>query len=469
MAQREVEIGRPTGAVRLDARGSSGCQSRRGHDSLAVLAAKGFHRGMVPLMQLALRICFRRVRVLHAERVPRQGAVLLVANHPSTWTDVLLLDAVLGRRFHFLAHGEQFHPWPRKILLDLYGTLPLWSQERTAGARARNEATFLRCEALFDRAEGVAVFPEGISRVDRGMLPLKHGAARLALSYASRHDAQRPFALVPIGIYYSDRTAFRSEVTVSVGKAVPIPAQPAFEGSDAEEEARRLTERMAEEMHALVLQELDHSLAGTFAELDPLAADGNESLDFEAARVLAKLLADERRDHPLELARFARRCRRFGRMRAALGVSGAALAPRSRANRARDWLALAAGAIPALAGVAIHAFPATLTHVATQRYVGEPSRVAFARIASGLLFLTLFYGAGIAFLLFRTPVHPVWVLALVPVSVLLGLFSYEYARRLRLECERSRVAWLARCHGRFVRRALLERETLLAHVADVRS
>ena len=119
MALREREIGWPTGAVRLDARGSSGCQSRRSCDSLAVLAAKGFHRAMVPLMRLALRMSFRRVVVLHAERVPRQGAVLLVANHPSTWTDVLLLDAVFGRRFHFLADEEQFHPWTRRVLLDL--------------------------------------------------------------------------------------------------------------------------------------------------------------------------------------------------------------------------------------------------------------------------------------------------------------------------------------------------------------
>jgi hypothetical protein len=300
------------------------------------------------------------------------------------------------------------------------------------------------------------------------MLPLKHGAARLALSYASRHDARLPFALVPIGIYYSDRTAFRSEITVSVGSAVPIAALRAFSASDPDGAASRLTEHMAEQIRSLMLQDMDRSLAGLFAELEPLAADRNGFLDLNAARLLAKRLADERREFPVAFARFARRCRRFARMRAALGVSGAALAPRSRADRARGWLALAAGAIPALAGIAIHALPALAIRAATRRYAGEPSRVAFARIASGLLFLALFYGACAALLL-GTRLHRAWALGLVPVAVPLGLLAHGWARRVGLECERSRVAWIARRHGRFVRRALVERESLRLHAEGLRT
>ncbi len=424
--------------------------------------ANGFYRAMVPIMRLALALSFRRVRVLHDERVPRRGAVLLAANHPSTWTDVLLLDVAFGRRFHFLAQEEQFHPWPRKILLRLYGTLPLSSREHRADATARNAGTFRRCEALFDRGEAVAVFPEGISRAARGLLPLRHGAARLVLSYAARHGGRRPLALVPVGIHYSDRTAFRSEVTVDVGEAIPSAEWRARGGGNPEEAACRLTERMAAEMRGLVLEAGDRRHALVFSVLERLAAGGAGSLELESARRLSQALMDSRRDRPEEFARLERRARAFERMRSALVVSDSALGERALPGRAGAALALLAGSAPALAGLAIHALPAALTHVATRRYASEPSRVAFARIASGFLFFTLAYGAGIALLLAGARIRPVWLLAIVPLSALLGGIALAYTRRMRLEHERCRVAWISRRHGRMVRRARRERNLLRA-------
>jgi 1-acyl-sn-glycerol-3-phosphate acyltransferase len=464
MAHRGIEIRQDGSAGARAGFRRSACHRRAGHDGLAVLVAKGVYRAVLPLMRLVLAVAFARVRVLHGERLPREGGVLLVANHPSTWTDVVLLDAALGRGFHFLAQEEQFRPWPRGILLRLYGALPLSSREHRPDALARNEATFLRCEELFDRGEGVAVFPEGISRVDRGFLPLKHGAARLALSYAARRESGGPFALVPVGIHYSDRTAFRSRVTISVGPAIPAAEWGVPGAGDPEEQASRLTERMAEAMHGLVLELADRRLATLFSVLEPIAADRAGSLELEHARLLARALVDSRRSHPADLARLERRARAFDRMRRALGVSQGALGERSRVDRAEDLLALLAGALPALAGLAIHALPAALTQAATGRYASEPSRVAFARIASGFLFFSLFYGAGGALLVARTGLHPAWLLVLVPLSGLLGLFAQGYTRRVRLERERWRLARISRRHGRFVRRARRERETLRAQM-----
>ena len=425
MAQRGSEMDRRPKMAGRDRSAPSGCQSRMKRDGLAVVGAKRFHRAMVPIMRLAVEMNFRRIRVLHAERMPREGAVLLVANHPSTWTDVVLLDAVLGRRFHFLAQEEQFHPWPRKILLKLYGTLPLWSRERAVDAPVRNADTFHRCEALFDHHEGVAAFPEGISRVDRGLLPLKHGASRLALSYAERHDVPSSFALVPVGIYYSDRTAFRSDVAICVGNAIPSESLCPPGSVTPEEAASRLTERMDGAMRRLVLE-------------------------------------GERRSHPEEFARLDRRGRAYERMRAALGVSDAALAPRSPAGQIGGAIALVVGAVPAMAGLAIHAFPALLTHVATQCYASHPSRVAFARIASAFWLLLMTYTAGVLALMALTQLRTVEILALALLSALFGLFAVGYPDRARMEYERLRVAWISRRHGAFVRRTRREREALLA-------
>lgn len=442
-----------------------GCQSRVDHDGLAGTAVRGFHRGMVPLMRLALAVSFRRIRVRNAGRMPREGAVLLLANHPSTWTDVVLLDSLLGRRFHFLAQEEQFHPWPRGLLLRLHGTLPLWSIEHQSDALARNAVTFRTCEALFDRGEAVAVFPEGVSDVDRGLLPLKHGAARLALFYAARRDGRR-LSLVPVGIHYSDRTAFRSDITVSVGKAIPAGTLGAFDARGLEDAARRVTECMADAMRGLVLERMDRSRATLFSVLEHIVAGRSGSLELEPARRLAQSLDDERWKRPEDFARFERRVRRYKRMCAALRVSDQALAERPRTERAVAIAVLALGLVPALLGITIHALPGVLTHAATRRYASEPSQIAFARIASGFLFLSLTYATGILLLLaIRVPA--LWIAGILILSMLLGVVALRYFRWARFEWERWRVAWISRPHGRLVRRVRREHDLLRARVSEL--
>jgi 1-acyl-sn-glycerol-3-phosphate acyltransferase len=124
------------------------------------LAAHAFYYMMVPLMRLALAVHFRRLHVLHADAFPKKGAVLVVANHPSRWTDVVVLDIALRRGLHYLAGADQFHPWPRGALMRLYGALPVFDRTLRPDYSERNARTFRRCEWLFDVGEGVP-FPEG--------------------------------------------------------------------------------------------------------------------------------------------------------------------------------------------------------------------------------------------------------------------------------------------------------------------
>jgi 1-acyl-sn-glycerol-3-phosphate acyltransferase len=171
------------------------------------------------LLRLLVAIHFRCVRVRHARRFPRFGPALLVANHPSTWTDVLLLDVALGRRLHFLARHQLFRPAPRRWILRLFGSLPVAQSHDGPDHAKFNAATFRRCCELLARGEVVAVFPEGMSGDDRSVRSFHTGAARIALD---RIEAGGTIPVVPVGIYYVDRTAFREGVVLTVGEPLVL-------------------------------------------------------------------------------------------------------------------------------------------------------------------------------------------------------------------------------------------------------
>ena len=69
----------------------------------------------------------------------------------------------------------------------------------------------------------MALFPEGHSHNEPRRLPLKTGAARIALETEARHG---PLGLkiVPVGLTYDEKGKFRSRVLVRVGDPIdPAP------------------------------------------------------------------------------------------------------------------------------------------------------------------------------------------------------------------------------------------------------
>ncbi|HET9950281.1 MAG TPA: 1-acyl-sn-glycerol-3-phosphate acyltransferase [Candidatus Eisenbacteria bacterium] len=410
---------------------------------------------------------FRHVTVVGRERFPRRGATLLVSNHPSTWSDVLLLYGMLGRRFHFLAEPGQFHPWPRALLIRGFGTLPVYLSDSSRDATERNEETFRRCRAHFDRGEAVAIFPEGISWIDRSLMPLRRGAARLALSYACRRGGESSFALIPVALRYSDRVAFRSDVTLCVGEPIARSELETEFGSPDARAVERLTARLAETLRRLGRLADDARAGRLLGVLEPVAAARGAGRDVEIADLLVRAIASLKRGEPERHARLERLARAHDRARRALGVSEIALAepaPRSARRTALERSLLSLAAVPALAGAAIHAVPVIGTRLALRIISYAPSQVAFARITSGF-FLTLGTYAVLALILaLRFHASAALIVATLVACATLGAVSVAYWDRLRPILERRRVSRLARRHPGLVARARRSRVALGAWI-----
>ena len=298
-----------------------------------------------PIVRTAVHVCLGRIETLGRERFPGHGPALVVANHPAAWTDVVVLEVALRRRLHFIAHQPLFRPWIRGLLLELFGTLPVWRRSEEPQSVARNEETFERCRALFRRGEVVAMFPEGVSGGDHDLLPLKTGAAHLLLEHASCGE-ERPL-LVPIAIHYDDRTAFRTRVVIALGAPIVYELHRSGAG-DREAAARALTDDMAQALVAALATAAAHEGVPGSADRHGPASRAFEALAGAGAAAGRALHAAPRwaieraahslADQPQQIA--------FGRM-----VAGLALIPL--------WYALLMALAAALGGGAWFLVPAS--------------------------------------------------------------------------------------------------------------
>jgi 1-acyl-sn-glycerol-3-phosphate acyltransferase len=129
-------------------------------------------------------------KVIGRDRVPREGPLLIVANHLS-YLEPPLLAAIIPRRITFLAGHELYEmPWLAPILRAM-GALPV----RRGGMR---DLEALRAAvALLKQGEAVALFPEGRISPEPGLERAKPGLSLLA----QRSGAQ----ILPVGISGTDR------------------------------------------------------------------------------------------------------------------------------------------------------------------------------------------------------------------------------------------------------------------------
>ena len=138
------------------------------------------------------------------DEIPREGPVIIAANHASNFDAVVLgswLIPRIGRRFQWLGKKELF-AWPVVGYIASHGGV-----HPVDRSRADVEAYRL-AKRILDEGHVLFVFPEGTRSPDGALQEARDGVASLALRTGA--------PIVPVGISGSDRVWPR-------GKRLPRP------------------------------------------------------------------------------------------------------------------------------------------------------------------------------------------------------------------------------------------------------
>lgn len=219
---------------------------------------------MVGLARTVLDVFYRRMEVVGVDQVPEDGGVVYVGNHVSSLLDPALLLAAMPRPPRFLAKSTLWDMPSLRPFLRWAAAIPVYRRHDPGVDPSQNARTFDRCHEVLAAGGAMALFPEGISHNEPGLVPLKTGVSRIVLEALGRFPESR-IRIVPVGLTFDDKTRFRSRVLVRVGEpldptaeAEPYLAIEADERRSGENEearvlVRRLTERIREGLEAVTL------------------------------------------------------------------------------------------------------------------------------------------------------------------------------------------------------------------------
>lgn len=227
-----------------------------------------FYRFVVFIFSVALRLFFRRIETVNIETVPENNALIFVMNHPNGLIDPALVFVALPRKISFLAKSTLFEMPVISSILKTVEALPLYRHVDAGADVSKNQLTFEVCQKLLRKGGAIALFPEGVSHNSPKMMPMKTGAARIALGAVSVNSDEELLNLriVPVGLFYTSKTTFRSEALLHFGESFPVnPIELDEHGQPPREVVRELTDEIEATLKRVTVN------AETVAELETAA------------------------------------------------------------------------------------------------------------------------------------------------------------------------------------------------------
>jgi 1-acyl-sn-glycerol-3-phosphate acyltransferase len=351
------------------------------------------------LARALVRSFYHRVEVVGAERVPRAGPLVVIANHRNALVDPLILLATLPRLLRPVAKSTLFRHPILAPFLRLAGALPVHRRQDPGSDPTHNAAMFRAVAAALRAGEAILVFPEGVSQPEPVLMPLRTGVARMVLG--TEGEAAPPdTAILPVGLTFHDPETFRAGwALVQVGVPVVVDDCRALVAREPERAVRELTARMAAALRDLIVEVEDRQTLRLAEGLEAIrraeaedAPTGDQSSSraervawVQAATRAYRWLAPR---SPERVARLRSEVERYLADLERTGLSprvvGRAYPPgTARRYAMREGLALLGGLPLAAWGVASHALPYRLTAAVARRLRSSPDVTATVKLVAG--------------------------------------------------------------------------------------
>jgi len=222
------------------------------------------------LMKLTRIGFFKKITIRNKEIIPKEGPLMILANHPSTFMDPIVISTILKREVFYLAKGELFKSKFANWMLPKLNMIPVYRKQDDPNQMDKDKDTFKKCFEHLEKGGAILMFPEGTSITERKLRPIKTGAARIVLGAEERNDFNLGVKVITIGLNYENPHRFNRTLFVNIDE--PIEAGDFKEDYQKDNFAgcEKLTEQIRQQLESLIISIYDNQINDLEAAVEHL-------------------------------------------------------------------------------------------------------------------------------------------------------------------------------------------------------
>ena len=180
---------------------------------------------LVPLARISIISYYRKIQWSNAERVPVNKPVILAVNHPTGFSEPVIMAVLMKRPLYYLVRGDFFQSRFFGFLLRSMNMVPIFRRMDTNfRGVAQNLATFEACYQTLKSNKTICIFPEGNTLHEKKLRPLQKGLGRIAHGALERFPEMKELYVVPVGVSYTYAEKPRSKVMIDFGEPIDVVA-----------------------------------------------------------------------------------------------------------------------------------------------------------------------------------------------------------------------------------------------------
>ena len=389
------------------------------------------------------------IQVNGPHQMPGNSPILLLSNHSNAFIDPLILRVAFGRRLRLTAKAALLNNPLLAWGIRLFGiiTFARIQDAKKKDRRHQNEIAFQLCFDALDRNEILCLFPEGQSHSEPSMLPLKSGAARLALDYLAGSPLSK-LQIVAAGIFYEAKHRFGSRVLVEIGAPMVLSDWLKY---NEQKTSKNLTEEFNRQLTHLTLNFRDEQSAKLllwvsklyqYRGKDPAALDQDWRMPQHFVRITQEIV-DSRNslDRLPDVCDLENRANTLYERCLQLGLEAEEISLPLHPGKAllflvRELEMLTIGSLLFSLGILL-SLPAILFNLLLVKQVSkDPDHWATNFLFFGVAILALWLILATSLLVV---IAPVAALLMIPVALFSGYFSLRYLQRIRRTIRRARI------------------------------
>ncbi len=169
------------------------------------------------------RLFYRKMQVKFLRNIPRDRPVLLAPNHQNALMDAMGPLLTSRRDPVFLTRADVFNNRFLAGVFRIFKMLPVYRMRDGAAELAKNEAIFQESIGALERKRSpVCIMPEGNHGDKRRLRTLVKGIFRVAFQAQESYEESPGVVIVPVGIDYSNYSAFRGHMFIQYGKPIEV-------------------------------------------------------------------------------------------------------------------------------------------------------------------------------------------------------------------------------------------------------